>query len=31
MVARRCGTAEDMPDWLANETSRAQFRRKLAD
>jgi hypothetical protein len=24
------GTAKDMPDWLANETSRAQFRQKLA-
>jgi len=26
----RGGTAKDMPDWLANEKSRAQFRQKLA-
>lgn len=26
----RGGTAKDMPDWLANEASRAQFRQKLA-
>lgn len=26
----RGGTAKDMPDWLANEQSRAQFRQKLA-
>jgi hypothetical protein len=26
----RGGTAKDMPDWLANEPSRAQFRQKLA-
>ncbi|MGI6418156.1 MAG: hypothetical protein ACOX1P_21080 [Thermoguttaceae bacterium] len=26
----RGGTAKDMPDWLANEKSRSQFRKKLA-